>query len=139
MLRHGDVETNDASAATDAGQHETTITNAHPRTATIETTITSAPENCTKNAHFSPAKAMAVSIPHGYLQAKAITVSNYRAWLRCPWAAAVLVGGGGPGRTTSRGAEPHVNTQGPTGAEGAGGTGGHGRASRRGAERSEDA
>ena len=29
--------------------------------------------------------------------------------------------------------------EGPTGVEGAGGTGGHGRASRRGAERSEDA
>ena len=61
MLRHGDVETNDASAATDAGQHETTITNAHPRTATIETTITSAAEKHAKNARFSPAKALAVS------------------------------------------------------------------------------
>ena len=50
-----------------------------------------------------------------------------RAWLRCPWAAA------GPGRTTSRRAEPHVSTPGPTGVEGAGGTGGHGRVSRRGA------
>jgi len=30
MLRHGNVETNDASAATDAGQHETTITTARP-------------------------------------------------------------------------------------------------------------
>ena len=61
MLRHGDVETTDASAATDAGQHETTITNAHPRTATIETTITSATEKHAKNARFSPAKALAVS------------------------------------------------------------------------------
>ena len=62
-----------------------------------------------------------------------------RGQLRCPWAAAVPVGGGGPGRTTSRGAEPHVNTQGPTGVEGAGGPGGHGRATSRGAERSEAA
>ena len=44
--------------------------------------------------------------------------------LECPWAAA------GPGRATSRRAEPHVNTPGTTGVEGAGGTGGHGRASR---------
>ena len=53
-----------------------------------------------------------------------------RARLRRPWAA-------GPGRTTSQRAEPHVNTPGPTGMEGARGTGGHGRASRRGAEQSE--
>ena len=60
--RHGDVETNDTSAATDAGQHETTITNARPRTATIETDNTTATEKRTKNTHFSPAKAMAVSV-----------------------------------------------------------------------------
>ena len=57
-----DFETNDTTAATDVGQHETTITNARPQTATIETTITNATEKCTKNAHFSPAKAMAVSV-----------------------------------------------------------------------------
>ena len=45
----------------------------------IETDNTSAPENRTKNAHFSPAKAMAVSIPHGYQQAKATMVSDNRA------------------------------------------------------------
>ena len=54
-----------------------------------------------------------------------------RARLLCPWVAA------GPGQTTSRRAESHIDTPGPTGVEGAGGTGGHGRASRRGAERSE--
>ena len=42
-----------------------------------------------------------------------------RARLRRPWAA-------GPGRTTSQRAEPHVNTPGPTGMEGAGGTAGPG-------------
>ena len=47
--------------------------------------------------------------------------------------------GRGPGRATSRRAEPHVGTASTAGVEGAGGTGGHGRASRRGAERSEDA
>ena len=55
-----------------------------------------------------------------------------RARLRRPWAA-------GPSRTVSRQSEPHVSTTGVAGVKGAGGTGGHGRASRRGAERSEDA
>ena len=36
------------------------------------------PENCTKTAHFSPAKAMAVSVPHGYKRAKATGVSDNR-------------------------------------------------------------
>ena len=233
--QRGDIETND--------------TTAHLQQRTTETGITSAPENCTKNAHFSPAKAMVVSSEARPARAKATPVSDKRAawptgpgcgargrrralhplrgdtpdqngcnaygsgamptdrvhrttleypkeesaaphpspvdrntrshktpknrrhggrrrdrraWLRCPWAAA------GPGRTTSRRAqphastpsptgvegaggtgghgrasrrriEPHVSTPGPTGVEGAGGTGGHGRASRRGAERSEDA
>ena len=52
-----------------------------------------------------------------------------RRRLRCPWAEA------GPGRASSRHAQPHVSTPGPTGVEGAGrtggGTGGHWRASRR--------
>ena len=52
--------------------------------------------------------------------------------------AAVPVGGGAwPGFETTRRATHQ--RPGPTGVEGAGGTGGHGRASRRGAERSEDA
>ena len=54
------------------------------------------------------------------------------AWLRRPWAA-------GPGRASSRRIKPHASTPSPTGVKGAGGPGGHGRASRRGAERSEDA
>ena len=45
--QHGDIETNN--------------TTAHPKQGTAETGITSAPEKCTKNAHFSPAKAMVVS------------------------------------------------------------------------------
>ena len=50
---------------------------------------------------------------------------------RCRWAAA------GPGRASRR---PATHQQpGAAGVEGAGGSGGHGRASRRGAERSEDA
>ena len=43
------------------GTTETAITSAHPQHGTTETAITSAPKNRTKNAHFSPAKAMAVS------------------------------------------------------------------------------
>lgn len=45
----------------------------------------------------------------------------------------------GPGRASSRRIKPHASTPSPTGVEGAGGSGGYGRASRRGAERSEDA
>ena len=59
--KHGDVETNN--------------TTARPQQGTAETAITSAPENCTKNAHFSPAKAMAVSIPRRNKRAKAMAVS----------------------------------------------------------------
>ena len=53
--------------------------------------------------------------------------------------AAVPVGGGGawPGFEATR--RTRQQRPSPTGVEGAGGTGGHGRASRRGAERSEDA
>ena len=88
--RHGGVETNDTSATTDADQRETTSTNARPQTATIETTITSATKKRTQNAHFSPAKAMPVSvearpapakampvsIPHEHERAKAMAVSD---------------------------------------------------------------
>ena len=89
QLRRGDFETGDTSAATDAGQretaitsatadagqHETAITNARPQTATIETTITSATEKHTKNAHFSPTKAMPVSVEAEPARAKAMEVS----------------------------------------------------------------
>ena len=63
--KHGDVETNN--------------TTARPQQGTTETAITFAPENCTKTAHFSPAKAIAVSNPHRHKQAKATRVSNHRA------------------------------------------------------------
>ena len=63
--KHGDIETNN--------------TTAHPQQGTTETAITSAPDNCTKNAHFSPAKAITVSVPHRHKQAKATMVSNHRA------------------------------------------------------------
>ena len=63
--KHGDVETNN--------------TTAHPQQGTYETRITSAPENRTKNAHFSPAKAMAVSTTPPHRPAKATMVSDNRA------------------------------------------------------------
>ena len=59
--KHGDIETNN--------------TTARPQQGTAETDVPSAPKNCTKNAHFSPAKAMAVSIPRRHKRAKAVTVS----------------------------------------------------------------
>ena len=63
----------------DAGQRETAITTAHPSTATAETDNTSATEKHAKNTHFSPAKAMAVSTPHGHKRAKATPVSDIRS------------------------------------------------------------
>ena len=59
--RPGDAETNTTTAHPQHGTTETAITSAHPQHGTTETAITSAPKNRTKNAHFSPAKAMAVS------------------------------------------------------------------------------
>ena len=59
--KHGDIETNNTTAC--------------PQQGTAETDVTSAPKNCTKNAHFSPAKAVAVSIPRRHKRAKAVTVS----------------------------------------------------------------
>ena len=81
--KHGDVETND--------------TTAHPQQGTYETGITTAPTNCTKNAHFLPAKAMAVPIPHRHQRAKATMVSDHRA-----------AGPTGPGRGTRGPFHPHV-------------------------------
>ena len=64
-----DCETNDTSAATDAGQHETAVT--------------AATEKCAKNTHFSPAKAMAVSTdPPPHRPAKATPVSTPRTYKR---------------------------------------------------------
>ena len=95
--KHGDIETNN--------------TTAHPKQGTTETGITSAPENCTQNAHFPPAKATAVSIPHRHKQAKAIAVSIPH---RHKQAKATMV------------SNHLTNTPGPTGAEDAGGTPGPG-------------
>ena len=46
-----------------------------PRQGSLETGIASAPENCTKNTHFAPAKAMTVSTDPPHRPAKATPVS----------------------------------------------------------------
>ena len=71
--------TNVAHEAQKHGDIETGITSARPQQGIAETAITSAPENCTKNAYFSPAKVMAVSIPCGHQRAKATMVSDNQA------------------------------------------------------------
>ena len=64
-----------ARKARQRGDIETNNTTAHPQQGSLETGITSAPKNCTKNAHFAPAKAMAVSIEARPAPAKATGVS----------------------------------------------------------------
>ena len=59
--QHGDVETNN--------------TTARPQPGTTETAIASAPEKRSKNAYFSPAKAMAASTGPPHRPAKAMAVS----------------------------------------------------------------
>ena len=54
---------------------ETNDTNARPQQGSLETGITSAPEKCTKNTHFAPAKATAVSVEARPAPAKAMAVS----------------------------------------------------------------
>ena len=77
--QHGDVETTNTTAHPQQGTAETDITTAHPQQGTAETDITTAPENCTKNTHFAPAKAMAVSVAARPAPAKVTGVSDKRA------------------------------------------------------------
>ena len=69
-----------------------------PQQGSLETGIASAPENCTKNTHLAPAKAMAVSVEAQPARAKATPVSRERfqmmvgggrAWPGDQWAADV--------------------------------------------------
>ena len=69
----------DLTEARQRGDVETNNTTACPQQRTAETGVTSAPGKCTKNTHFSPAKAMAVSTPHRHTRAKATGVSDNRA------------------------------------------------------------
>ena len=67
--------TNIAHSTQKQGDIETNNTTAHPQHGAAETDDTSAPEKRTTIAHFSPAKAMAVSIPRRNKRAKAMAVS----------------------------------------------------------------
>ena len=109
--RRGGFETNDTSAATDVGQHETSITTARPQTATIETAGTSATQKHATNTHFSPAKVPLVSAPqraapnrkahpftHQHTRRRRCG-GRRRDLPRCRWAVA------GPGRASRRRAE----------------------------------
>ena len=69
----------DLTEARQRGNVETNNTTARPQQRTGETGVTSAPGKCTKNTHFSPAKAMAVATPHRHTRAKATVVSDNRA------------------------------------------------------------
>ena len=60
------------------GDVETNNTTARPQQRTGETGVTSATGRCTKNTHFSPAEAMAVSTPHRHTRAKVTGVSDNR-------------------------------------------------------------
>ena len=130
--RHGDFETNDTSAATDADQRETTITSATADAGQRETTITSATEKRTQNAHFSPAKAMSVSIGARPTRAKAMVVSVEARPTRAK--ATPVSRERFPMHTGHCGAWPSFNPTrratdqrpSPTGVEGAGGSGGPG-------------
>ena len=114
-----------------ARQHsdiETTNTTARPQQGNSETDITSAPENCTKNAHFSPAKAMAVSIPLEHERAKATTVSVKAQ--PAPAKATTVSDNRTPGR---QGQAPPV-WRAPEGPEGTGGLRGDAPSEARGAD-----
>ena len=67
-----------AHEAQQRGDVETDNTSARPQQGSLETDITSAPKNCTKNTHFSPAKATTVSIEAQPAPAKATAVSDNR-------------------------------------------------------------
>ena len=104
------------------GNCETAITTATADADQHETTITTATETLTQNTHFSPAKAMAVSVGAKPARAKATPVSRERFVMPAGY------GGAWPGFETTRRATHQ--RPGAAGVEGAGGSGGHGRASR---------
>ena len=101
------------------GNCETAITTATADADQHETTITTATEKLTQNTHFSPAKAMAVSVGAKPARAKATPVSRERFMMPAGY------GGAWPGFETTRRATHQ--RPGTTGVEGAGGSGGPGR------------
>ena len=115
----GNCETAITTATADADQRETTITSATADADQRETTITTATEKRIKNAHFSPAKAMAASVGAESARAKATPVSLERFVMPAGY------GGAWPGFKTTRRATHQ--RPGAAGVEGAGGSGGPGR------------
>ena len=117
------------------GDAETNNTTAHPQHGTTETAITSAPKNRTKNAHFSPAKAMAVS--NHRASSPAAPTRSARGRRRDPISThshaippthtsrldTQSLKFQAIHRATSRRAKPPVSTPRPTGVKGAGGPG----------------
>ena len=104
------------------GNCETAITTATADADQHETTITTATETLTQNTHFSPAKAMAVSVGAKPARAKATPVSRERFVMPAGY------GGAWPDNEPTRRATHQ--RPGAAGVEGTGGSGGHGRASR---------
>ena len=101
------------------GNCETAITTATADADQHETTITTATEKLTQNTHFSPAKAMAVSVGAKPARAKATPVSRERFMMPAGY------GGAWPGFETTHPAT-HSNTappvwRAPEGPEGTGG------------------
>ena len=101
------------------GNCETAITTATADADQHETTITTATETLTQNTHFSPAKAMAVSVGAKPARAKATPVSRERFMMPAGY------GGAWPGFETTHPAT-HSNTappvwRAPEGPEGTGG------------------
>ena len=101
------------------GNCETAITTATADADQHETTITTATEKLTQNTHFSPAKAMAVSVGAKPARAKATPVSLERFMMPAGY------GGAWPGFETTHPAT-HSNTappvwRAPEGPEGTGG------------------
>ena len=128
----GNCETAITSATADAGQRETAITSATADAGQRETTITNATEKRIKNAHFSPAKAMAVSVGAEPARAKAMSVSSEARPARAKatpvsrerFVIPVDYGGAWPGFNPTRRATHQ--RPGTAGVEGAGGSGGPG-------------
>ena len=115
-----------------APRDETVSTNAGTSGRLHETHDAFARQNCAENRCIWLAMVSSVSPETEHTPAKAMTVSR-----ESPAAVPMGDGRAWPGfETTHRATDQRP---GAAGVEGAGGSGGHGRASRRGAERSEDA
>ena len=139
-----------AHKAQQHGDIETTNTTAHPQQGSLETGITSAPENAPKTPISHPQRRRRFQSRLGRrpqrrhrFQSQTDTSEQRRhrfqesgpPGLQDPYAIPVAGGGAWPGFEPTH--QATHQRPGAAGVKGAGGTGGHGRASRRGTERSE--